>query len=272
MGVPAFECAHAQSNASNFLKRCWNNAHGNRNPKDKLNNPVPGLPVDFTITSGPNKGLSGSGISNAAGQVAFTWSSALAGIDTVEASTTGDVGQIKTTATKTWKQIMESWTGNGAVGYWTITQTQGPNMLTFKIAVAFGHDSYGMSWLRVMVVQPNGIVTSTFQGNVLSQNTMYDSICIDTVLPFDYGTPTNPQLVQHDIRIYWFPGYYTETVSSGYNTVLCPGYGLYAALYDGSYSQTSALLTIGSNAMLFQGSYYSYVATTFEGSITTIIG
>jgi len=73
--------------------------------KDTINNPMAGVTVNFLITSGPSAGLSGSDISDVNGEATFTWSSAVPGIDTVQASITKPTGQIvTTTATKTWQQ------------------------------------------------------------------------------------------------------------------------------------------------------------------------
>ena len=53
--------------------------------KDLLNNPQPGISVGFTITSGPNAGMTASGVTNASGQTTFTYSSAMAGTDEIQA-------------------------------------------------------------------------------------------------------------------------------------------------------------------------------------------
>lgn len=71
--------------------------------KDTINNPIPGTVVTFTITSGPNVGLTGQATTDANGQATFSWSSQVPGTDTVQASipkATG--GTITTTATKDW--------------------------------------------------------------------------------------------------------------------------------------------------------------------------
>jgi hypothetical protein len=41
--------------------------------KDQLNNPEPGISVTFTVISGPNAGVTGTGISDASGQVSLTY-------------------------------------------------------------------------------------------------------------------------------------------------------------------------------------------------------
>jgi hypothetical protein len=70
----------------------------------QTNEPVSGITVDFTITSGPNMGTSDSGTSDANGQVNFTYSGSVAGTDTIQASMASAVGgpDITSTATKEW--------------------------------------------------------------------------------------------------------------------------------------------------------------------------
>ncbi len=76
---------------------------------DALAEPVPGVDVDFEITSGINAGLSGSGVTDANGEATFTWSSSINGIDEVTASIGTAPGQIiSTTATKTWIQEIDN--------------------------------------------------------------------------------------------------------------------------------------------------------------------
>jgi hypothetical protein len=72
--------------------------------KDNINNPVPGVAVDFTIISGPNADPTVyQATTDANGEATFSWSSSTAGIDTVQASITNVAGALITaTATKTW--------------------------------------------------------------------------------------------------------------------------------------------------------------------------
>lgn len=67
-------------------------------------NPIVGRAVDFAVISGPNTGVTGSGVTNAQGQATFTYSSSVAGTDTLQASFLNSHGQTQTsnTVTKTW--------------------------------------------------------------------------------------------------------------------------------------------------------------------------
>jgi hypothetical protein len=72
--------------------------------------PVAGVPVEFEIISGPNAGLTGSGVTDAAGEVDFTWNPggigpSYIGTDTVVAWFTNDDGSVtygRDIATKDW--------------------------------------------------------------------------------------------------------------------------------------------------------------------------
>jgi hypothetical protein len=71
--------------------------------KDTINNPVPDVLVTFTITSGPSAGTSGTATTDENGEATFSWSSAVPGTDTVQASINNAAGAlITTTATKDW--------------------------------------------------------------------------------------------------------------------------------------------------------------------------
>jgi hypothetical protein len=54
--------------------------------------PLPGVDVKFLASSGPNAGLTGSGITDANGMASFTYSSSATGIDTFGSSVTNAVG------------------------------------------------------------------------------------------------------------------------------------------------------------------------------------
>ena len=65
--------------------------------------PVSGVPVTFSVTAGPNTGTTGTATSNAAGVASFTYSSATAGTDTIQASAPdGAVTRNSNSVTKTW--------------------------------------------------------------------------------------------------------------------------------------------------------------------------
>jgi len=69
------------------------------------NNPIANVVVTFTITAGPNAGLTGQATTDAIGQATFTWTSAATGTDTLQASVpNSNIGgpAITSTATKDW--------------------------------------------------------------------------------------------------------------------------------------------------------------------------
>jgi hypothetical protein len=71
--------------------------------KDTINNPVPNVNVTFTIYSGPNAGLTGQATTDANGEATFSWSSAVVGVDAVQASILNAAGaQITASAAKEW--------------------------------------------------------------------------------------------------------------------------------------------------------------------------
>jgi hypothetical protein len=71
--------------------------------RDSILNPVPSVVVTFGIISGPNAGLTGQATTDANGSATFSWSSQVAGTDTVQASIANATGgTITTTATKDW--------------------------------------------------------------------------------------------------------------------------------------------------------------------------
>jgi len=71
---------------------------------DLLNNPQPGITVTFTVTAGPNAGVSGTAVTDVNGQAAFSYTSAMIGTDQIEACFTNQAGVVicSQTATKTW--------------------------------------------------------------------------------------------------------------------------------------------------------------------------
>jgi hypothetical protein len=66
--------------------------------------PVVGVMVHFEVIAGPNTGVMGSDTTDAAGQATFTWSSAVAGVDTVQATFTDSAGRTQRSdrVTKEW--------------------------------------------------------------------------------------------------------------------------------------------------------------------------
>jgi len=56
--------------------------------------PLSGTPISFDVSSGPNAGLAGTGITDSSGNATFAYSSAVAGTDVVTASTKNPAGTI----------------------------------------------------------------------------------------------------------------------------------------------------------------------------------
>ena len=82
-----------------------------------------GLPISFSILSGPNAGLTGNATTNAAGAAAFSYSSSVAGTDTIRASAVdGETTVSSNSVTKTW---------NAATGAnLAITSSTAPQLVT----------------------------------------------------------------------------------------------------------------------------------------------
>jgi len=72
---------------------------------DANGSPVANQLVSFNVVSGPNSGVNGSASTNASGQATFTYSSAVAGTDTIQASFTN-----ANTQTFTSNQVTKTWT------------------------------------------------------------------------------------------------------------------------------------------------------------------
>jgi hypothetical protein len=69
--------------------------------QDSILNPKPGVVVTFTITSGPNAGLTGQDTTDANGEATFSWTSSVPGTDVVQASIPNAPGALPTTITTT---------------------------------------------------------------------------------------------------------------------------------------------------------------------------
>jgi hypothetical protein len=71
---------------------------------DACGSPLSDVVVDFRVTAGPNAGATGQGVTSSVGAAAFTYSSLLAGTDSLQAAVTNAVGFTRTsnTATVTW--------------------------------------------------------------------------------------------------------------------------------------------------------------------------
>ncbi len=82
-----------------------------------------GVTVTFTVTAGPNAGRTGSAVTNAAGQAAFTYTgSGGTGVDSISASFTNAAGMVRTaTASKTWSASATTTTSTTVVSTTTTT-------------------------------------------------------------------------------------------------------------------------------------------------------
>jgi hypothetical protein len=70
---------------------------------DSIGDPVPDVVVNFTILSGPSAGTVAAGTTDMNGEVLFSWSSSVEGMDTVQAAINGATGGVITaTAVKIW--------------------------------------------------------------------------------------------------------------------------------------------------------------------------
>ena len=66
--------------------------------------PLANAQVDFTVLSGPNTGLTGAAVTDSNGVASLTYSSSVAGTDTIQASVTNPAGTFfSNTVTVTWQ-------------------------------------------------------------------------------------------------------------------------------------------------------------------------
>ncbi|MCX6621988.1 MAG: Ig-like domain-containing protein, partial [Acidobacteria bacterium] len=74
--------------------------------------PIVGRTITFTVISGPNVGVSGTALTNGSGIATFTYSSALAGSDTLKASmiNSGGLLQVSNLVTRTWQGTDDGYT------------------------------------------------------------------------------------------------------------------------------------------------------------------
>ena len=78
--------------------------------------PVPGVTVTFTVISGPNTGVTGTGITNASGQATFTYLGSAVGTDTIKATFVDSSGtHTSNLVTATWITPPPSCTASGGI-------------------------------------------------------------------------------------------------------------------------------------------------------------
>jgi 5-hydroxyisourate hydrolase-like protein (transthyretin family) len=75
-------------------------------------NPINGRAVTLKVISGPNVGLSGTVATNASGDALFSYSSAIAGSDTIQGCMTNSSG-----LTQCSNQVVRTWTGVNGINY-----------------------------------------------------------------------------------------------------------------------------------------------------------
>lgn len=117
--------------------------------------PLPGAPVAFNVTSGPNAGTTGTGVTDASGQASFSYSGLIPGTDTVQASVTNLAGTI------TSNTVQVNWTAPSAPGGGAFVI--GNNNSAVGTAVTF----WGPSWRKVNSLS-DGIAPSAFKGFALN--------------------------------------------------------------------------------------------------------
>jgi len=59
---------------------------------NSCNEPLSGVIVHFQVTSGPNEGVTGTGVTDSSGQTSFTYSSTQPGTDQLQASVSNPAG------------------------------------------------------------------------------------------------------------------------------------------------------------------------------------
>lgn len=104
---------------------------------DPTGSPVAGVTVTFAVTSGPDAGATGTGVTNSNGQATFTYSNTGgAGTDTIVASFTDNSGNVhnSNTATKTWTESSSTTTTTTTHG----VPQFGPGNFSTLIMVAAG--------------------------------------------------------------------------------------------------------------------------------------
>jgi hypothetical protein len=77
---------------------------------DSIANPVQGVTVNFKIDSGPNQGITGTGVTDANGEAQFSWQSTTAGTDVISASAISPSNQtmtVSSTTSVTWAQSQQ---------------------------------------------------------------------------------------------------------------------------------------------------------------------
>ena len=133
---------------------------------DLLGNPQTGILVTFTVTSGPNTGVSGTGTTDASGHATFTYTSVAAGTDEIEACFLNQAGQelCSQVVTKEWKipPVLEGrMTGGGSI--FTANGTRVTHGFTLRCDITRGPNNLQIDW----------------QGNRFHLDTLTSAVCTD---------------------------------------------------------------------------------------------
>jgi hypothetical protein len=100
--------------------------------QDQAGHPVSGVTVTFTVTSGPNAGVTGTGVTGADGKATFSYSSSVAGTDHIVASFHDATGALHTS-----NEVTKTWEGQGdttppvCTGYYSGKDHSGHGTFTF---------------------------------------------------------------------------------------------------------------------------------------------
>jgi hypothetical protein len=150
---------------------------------DNLTQPIPNVVVNFSITSGQNAGLTGTGTTDSKGEATFSWTSTTVGVDTVTASANPHGVLLHTQATKTWVTATQlsfevdfTETGLPSGTQWSVT-FNGVNQYSTTSTVSFSNIPPGIYiWTVAASVPSNGGVQyaaspSSGSMNVPSQTT-----------------------------------------------------------------------------------------------------
>jgi hypothetical protein len=120
--------------------------------------PLQGAVVTFNVTSGPNAGATGTGVTDTNGQASFSYSGLSPGTDAVQASVTNPAGTI------TSNTVQVNWTVPFAPGGGAFVI--GNNNSAVGTAVTF----WGPSWWKVNSLS-GGTAPSAFKGFALNPST-----------------------------------------------------------------------------------------------------
>jgi hypothetical protein len=130
-------------------------------------NPVFGRNVNFRVVSGPNVGRTGSGLTNASGNALFSYSSLLAGTDTLQACMINSAG-----ANQCSNLVSRTWVGNNTVTHSfvldppsAINPLGSTHTITAMILNSFGQPVVGVNVVFTALSGPNAGVLGNAMTN-----------------------------------------------------------------------------------------------------------